>query len=44
MSANRAENKDVINARVKFRGLPAVLPLLWEKRHEHSQNARDEFS
>jgi carbamoyltransferase len=45
MSANRAENKDVINARVKFREAfrPFCPSLLWEKRDEYLQNARDEF-
>ncbi len=45
MSANRPENKDVINARVKFREAfrPFCPSLLWEKRHEYLQNARDEF-
>ena len=45
MSSNRPENKDVINARVKFREAfrPFCPSLLWEKRHEYLQNARDEF-
>jgi len=45
MSANQAENKDIINARVKFREAfrPFCPSLLWEKRHEYLQNARDEF-
>lgn len=45
MSANRAGNKDIINARVKFREAfrPFCPSLLWEKRHEYLQNARDEF-
>lgn len=45
MSANRAGNKDVINARVKFREAfrPFCPSLLWEKRDEYLQNARDEF-
>jgi carbamoyltransferase len=45
MSANRAENKDTINARVKFREAfrPFCPSLLWEKRHEYLEKARDEF-
>lgn len=45
MSSNRPENKDVINARVKFREAfrPFCPSLLWEKRDEYLQNARDEF-
>jgi carbamoyltransferase len=45
MSANRAENKDIINARVKFReGFRPFCPsLLWERRDEYLENARDEF-
>ena len=45
MSANRAENKDIINARVKFREAfrPFCPSLLWEKREEYLQNVRDEF-
>ncbi|TAK99099.1 MAG: hypothetical protein EPO07_11155 [Verrucomicrobia bacterium] len=45
MSANRPENKDVINARVKFREAfrPFCPSLLWEKRAEYLQNHRDEF-
>lgn len=45
MSANKAENKDVINARVKFREAfrPFCPSLLWEKRADYLQNARDEF-
>src|SRR5207245_11598566 len=39
MSANRPENKDVINARVKFREAfrPFCPSLLWEKRDEYLQ-------
>jgi carbamoyltransferase len=45
MSANRAENKDIINARVKFREAfrPFCPSLLWEKREEYLEKARDEF-
>ena len=45
MSANRAENKDIINARVKFREAfrPFCPSLLWEKKEDYLQNARDEF-
>jgi carbamoyltransferase len=45
MSANKPENKDVINARVKFREAfrPFCPSLLWESRAQYLQNARDEF-
>jgi carbamoyltransferase len=45
MSANKAENKDIINARVKFREAfrPFCPSLLWEKRAEYLEKARDEF-
>jgi carbamoyltransferase len=45
MSANRPENKDVINARVKFREAfrPFCPSLLWEKKEDYLENARDEF-
>jgi carbamoyltransferase len=45
MSANRAENKDIINARVKFREAfrPFCPSLLWENREDYLMNARDEF-
>lgn len=45
MSANRAENKDIINARVKFREAfrPFCPSLLWEKKNEYLEHARDEF-
>jgi carbamoyltransferase len=45
MSANQAENKDIINARVKFREAfrPFCPSLLWEKKDEYLENARDEF-
>ena len=45
MSSNRKENKDIINARVKFREAfrPFCPSLLWESRHDYLENARDEF-
>lgn len=45
MSANRTENKDIINARVKFREAfrPFCPSLLWEKKDDYLENARDEF-
>jgi carbamoyltransferase len=45
MSANRPENKDIINARVKFREAfrPFCPSLLWEKKEEYLEKARDEF-
>jgi carbamoyltransferase len=45
MSSNRPENKDIINARVKFREpfRPFCPSLLWEKREEYLKNCRDEF-
>lgn len=45
MSANRSENKDMINAEVKFReGFRPFCPsLLWEKKDDYLENARDEF-
>ena len=45
MSANKAENKDIINARVKFReGFRPFCPsILWEKKEEYMENVRDEF-
>lgn len=45
MSANKAENKDIINARVKFREAfrPFCPSILWEKKEEYMENARDEF-
>lgn len=45
MSANRAENKDIINARVKFREAfrPFCPSLLWERRENYLESARDEF-
>ena len=45
MSANKSENKDVINARVKFREAfrPFCPSLSWEKREDYLENCRDEF-
>ena len=45
MSANRPENKDVINARVKFREAfrPFCPSLLWEHRADYLVKPRDEF-
>jgi carbamoyltransferase len=45
MSANRPENKDIINARVKFREAfrPFCPTLLWERREDYLEKARDEF-
>lgn len=45
MSANKPENKDIINARVKFREAfrPFCPSLLWEKRADYLENVRDEF-
>ena len=45
MSANKAENKDIINARVKFREAfrPFCPSLLWERKEDYLENARDEF-
>lgn len=45
MSANRPENKDIINARVKFREAfrPFCPSLLWERKEEYLEKARDEF-
>jgi carbamoyltransferase len=45
MSANRAENKDIINARVKFREAfrPFCPSLLWEKKEQYLEHCRDEF-
>ncbi len=44
MSASKAENKDIINARVKFRESfrPFCPSLLWEKREDYLVNHRDE--
>ena len=45
MSANKPENKDIINARVKFREAfrPFCPSLLWERKEDYLENARDEF-
>jgi carbamoyltransferase len=45
MSANKQENKDIINARVKFREAfrPFCPSLLWEKKDDYLENDRDEF-
>ena len=45
MSANKAENKDIINAQVKFReGFRPFCPsLLWEKKADYLEKERDEF-
>jgi len=45
MSPLRPENKDVINARVKFREAfrPFCPSLLWEKKEDYLENVRDEF-
>ncbi len=45
MSANKAQNKDIINARVKFREAfrPFCPSLLWEKKEDYLVNSRDEF-
>lgn len=45
VSANRPENKDILNARVKFReGFRPFCPsLLWEKKADYLEHERDEF-
>jgi carbamoyltransferase len=45
MGAAKPENKDIINARVKFREAfrPFCPSLLWEKKEEYLENARDEY-
>ncbi len=45
MSANKPENKDIINERVKFREAfrPFCPSILWEKKEEYLQHSRDEF-
>lgn len=45
MSPTRAENKDVINARVKYREAfrPFCPSILYERRHDYLKDARDEF-
>jgi carbamoyltransferase len=44
VSANRAENKDILNGRVKFREAfrPFCPSLLWEKRGDYLEKARNE--
>ncbi len=44
MSANVAANKDILNARVKFREAfrPFCPSLLWEKKEEYLEHVRDE--
>lgn len=44
MSANEGENKDIINAKVKFREpfRPFCPSLLWENRRDYLVNSRDE--
>jgi carbamoyltransferase len=45
VSANKAENKDILNAKVKFReGFRPFCPsLLWDKKEDYLENVRDEF-
>ncbi len=45
MSANKAENKDTINARVKFREAfrPFCPSMQWERKEDYLENPRDEF-
>ncbi len=45
MNANIAENKDIINARVKFREAfrPFCPSLIWEEKNTYLEKARDEF-
>lgn len=45
VSANQAQNKDILNAKVKFReGFRPFCPsLLWEKKEEYMCHPRDEF-
>ena len=45
MSANQPQNKDTINARVKFREAfrPFCPSMLWENRADYLENPRDEF-
>lgn len=45
VSANRPENKDILNARVKFReGFRPFCPsVLWEKKDLYLEHPRDEF-
>ncbi len=45
MSANKSENKETINAKVKFREAfrPFCPSLIWEKKEEYLDKPRDEF-
>lgn len=45
MSSNKKENKDIINARVKFREAfrPFCPSITWEKKEDYLVNPRDEF-
>jgi carbamoyltransferase len=45
MSANTSENKDLINAKVKFREAfrPFCPSILWEKKKDYIAHGRDEF-
>jgi carbamoyltransferase len=45
MSANKRENKDIINAQVKFREAfrPFCPSILWEKKEDYLEHPRDEF-
>ena len=45
MSANKPENKGIINARVKFREAfrPFCPSILWERKEEYLEHSRDEF-
>ena len=45
MSANKAENKDIINARVKFREAfrPFCPSIIWEKKDDYLEKSRDEL-
>lgn len=45
MSANKSENKDIINSRVKFREAfrPFCPSIIWEKKEDYLENPRNEF-
>ena len=45
ISANKSGNKDILNARVKFREAfrPFCPSLLWENKEDYLENQRDEF-
>ncbi|HOI30226.1 MAG TPA: carbamoyltransferase C-terminal domain-containing protein [Melioribacteraceae bacterium] len=45
MSANKAENKNIINARVKFREAfrPFCPSISWEKKEDYLERERDEY-